>query len=320
VAGKSDLTVPMSISAGIHIGFIIILALGISFDDKPKVMQTAAASAPALKAIVIDQQKVNDRVEQLKKQKQDVAQQEKARQAELERKALEARREREREQEKIKTLEIQRKQKEQETQKANDAAKAAQAKQVLEKERADKAEVVRKQKEQEQKAAEDAAKKAAEKRKQEEAAAKKAQEERQRAEDERKRKEDAERKRKAEADNKARQEREMAEAMAAEQDSLSKTRNKQVLSEVDKYKAMIIATIQRNLVVDESMRGKSCRVFIRLAADGFVTTSQTLDGDQVVCRAAKASINKAGRLPVSPEPAVYQQLKEINLTVSPEFN
>jgi len=320
VAGKSDLTVPMSISAGIHIGFIIILALGISFDDKPKVMQTAAASVPALKAIVIDQQKVNDRVEQLKKQKQDVAQQEKARQAELERKALEARREREREQEKIKTLEIQRKQKEQETQKANDAAKAAQAKQVLEKERADKAEVVRKQKEQEQKAAEDAAKKAAEKRKQEEAAAKKAQEERQRAEDERKRKEDAERKRKAEADNKARQEREMAEAMAAEQDSLSKTRNKQVLSEVDKYKAMIIATIQRNLVVDESMRGKSCRVFIRLAADGFVTTSQTLDGDQVVCRAAKASINKAGRLPVSPEPAVYQQLKEINLTVSPEFN
>ncbi|MBB1362218.1 MULTISPECIES: cell envelope integrity protein TolA [unclassified Shewanella] len=320
MAGNSDLTVPVSISAGIHIGFIVILALGISFDDKPKQMQTAAASAPAVQAIVIDQQKVNDRVEQLKKQKQDVAQQEKARQAELERKASEARREREREQEKIKTLEIQRKQKEQETQKANDAAKAAQAKQVLEKERADKAEVVRKQKEQEQKASEDAAKKAAEKRKQEEAAAKKAQEERQRADDERKRKEDAERKRKAEADTKARQEREMAEAMAAEQDSLSKTRNKQVLSEVDKYKAMIIATIQRNLVVDESMRGKSCRVFIRLASDGFVTTSQTLDGDQVVCRAAKASINKAGRLPVSPEPAVYQQLKEINLTVSPEFN
>jgi|TARA_R110000851_G_scaffold226470_4_gene379355 colicin import membrane protein len=320
VAGKSDLTVPVSISAGIHIGFIVILALGISFDDKPKQMQTAAASAPAMQAIVIDQQKVNDRVEQLKKQKQDVANQEKVRQAELERKALEARREREREQDKIKTLEIQRKQKEQETQKANDAAKAAQAKQRLEKDRADKAEVVRKQKEQEQKVAEDAAKLASEKRKQEEAAAKKAQQERQRADDERKRKEEAERKRKAEADTKARQEREMAEAMSAEQDSLSKTRNRQVLSEVDKYKAMIIATIQRNLVVDESMRGKSCRVFIRLASDGFVTTSQTLDGDQVVCRAAKASINKAGRLPVSPEPAVYQQLKEINLTVSPEFN
>lgn len=309
MAGKSDLTLPVSISAGIHIGFIVILALGISFDDKPKQMQTAA-SAPAVRAIVIDQQKVNDRVEQLKKQKQDVDKQEKARQAELERKALEARREREREQAKIKTLEVQRKQKEQETQKANDAAKAAQAKQVLEKERADKAEVVRKQKEQEQKAAEDAAKKAAEKRKQEEAAAKKAQQERQRADDERKRK----------ADAKARQEREMAEAMAAEQDSLSKTRNKQVLSEVDKYKAMISATIQRNLVVDESMRGKSCRVFIRLASDGFVTTSQTLDGDQVVCRAAKAAINKAGRLPVSPEPAVYQELKEINLIVSPKFN
>ncbi|WP_418357096.1 MULTISPECIES: cell envelope integrity protein TolA [Shewanella] len=327
MAGNSDLTVPVSISAGIHIGAIVILALGISFDDKPKQMQTAA-SAPAVQAIVIDQQKVSDRVEQLKKQKQDALQQEKARQAELERKALEAKREREAEQEKIKALEIQRKLKEAETQKANDAAKAAQVKQQQEKERALKAEEIRKQKEKEQKAAEEAAKQAAEKRKQEEATAKKAQEERQRAEEERKRKEEAERKqreeaerkRKAEADAKARQEREMAEAMAAEQDSLSKTRNKQVLSEVDKYKAMIIATIQRNLVVDESMRGKSCRVFIRLAADGFVTTAQTLEGDQVVCRAAKVSINKAGRLPVSPEPAVYQQLKEINLTVSPEFN
>ncbi|GGP83147.1 cell envelope integrity protein TolA [Shewanella ulleungensis] len=327
MAGNSDLTVPVSISAGIHIGAIVILALGISFDDKPKPMQTAA-SAPAVQAVVIDQQKVTDRVEQLKKQKQDALQQEKARQAELERKALEARRERESEQEKIKTLEIQRKLKEVETQKANDAAKAAQVKQQQEKERALKAEEIRKQKEKEQKASEEAAKQAAEKRKQEEATAKKAQEERQRAEEERKRKEeaerkqreDADRKRKAEADAKARQEREMAEAMAAEQDSLSKTRNKQVLSEVDKYKAMIIATIQRNLVVDESMRGKSCRVFIRLAADGFVTTAQTLEGDQVVCRAAKVSINKAGRLPVSPEPAVYQQLKEINLTVSPEFN
>ncbi|GGP50430.1 protein TolA [Shewanella algicola] len=326
MSGKSDLTVPVSISAGIHIGVIVILALGISFDDKPKHMQTAA-SAPAVQAIVIDQQKVSERVEQLKKQKQDALQQEKTRQAELERKALEAKREREREQEKIKTLEIQRKQKEAETQKANDAAKAAQVKQQQEKERALKAEEVRKQKEREQKASEEAAKQAAEKRKQEEAAAKKAQEDRQRAEDERKRKEEAERKLREEAEKKrqaaetkARQEREMAEAMAAEQDSLSKTRNRQVLSEVDKYKAMIIATIQRNLVVDESMRGKSCRVFIRLAPDGFVTTAQTLEGDQVVCRAAKVSINKAGRLPVSPEPAVYQQLKEINLTVSPEFN
>ena len=201
MAGNSDLTVPVSISAGIHIGAIVILALGISFDDKPKQMQTAA-SAPAVQAIVIDQQKVSDRVEQLKKQKQDALQQEKARQAELERKALEAKREREAEQEKIKALEIQRKLKEAETQKANDAAKAAQVKQQQEKERALKAEEIRKQKEKEQKAAEEAAKQAAEKRKQEEATAKKAQEERQRAEEERKRKEEAERKQREEAERK----------------------------------------------------------------------------------------------------------------------
>lgn len=309
---ESDIKIPLAISAGVHIGAIVILALGVNFSDKPKEMP-AAQSSPAVQAVVVDQQQITQHVEKLKKQKQDAENKEKARQAELERKANEARKEREREQERIKRLETERKQKELETQKANEAAKAAQVKQQQEKERAEKAEAARKQKEQEQKAAEEAARKAEEKRKAEEAAAKK-------AEDERKRKAEEERKRKAEAEAKARQEKEMADALAAEQAALSQTRNRQVLSEVDKFTAMIRATIQRNLVVDESMRGKNCRVFIRLAPDGFVTSSQTLEGDPVVCRAAKAAIQKAGSLPVSREVDVYNKLKEINLTVSPEFN
>ena len=323
MADQSNIKIPLAISGGIHIGAIIILAIGLSFDEQPKNMPSAP-SAPAIQAVMVDQQKISQHVEKLKQQKQEAENKEKARQAELERKALEARKNRELEQQRIKNLEIERKQKEIETQKANDAAKAAQIKVQQEKERAQKAEAVRKQKEQEQKASEEAAQKAAEKRKQEEAAAKKAEEDRKRKaeEDERKRKAEAERQRKAkaEADAKARQEQEMADALADEQAALSQTRNKQVMSEVDRFRAMISATIQRNLVVDESMRGKSCRVFIRLAQDGFVTSSQTLDGDQVVCRAAKAAINKAGRLPVSTEAGVYDKLKEINLTVSPEFN
>ncbi|MCL1144276.1 cell envelope integrity protein TolA [Shewanella gaetbuli] len=312
MASQSDLKIPLAISAGVHIGAIVILALGVSFDDKPK-PTPQAASAPAIQAVVVDQQRINDHVEKLKKQKQDAENKEKARQAELERQANEARKAREQEQQRIKNLEIQRKQKELETQKANEAAKAAKIKQQQEKERAQQAEKLRKQKEQERIAAEEAAKKAAEKRRQEEAAAKK-------AEEERKRKAEEERKRKQREAEKARQEQEMADALAAEQAALSQTRNKQVLSEVGRFTAMIRATIQRNLVVDENMRGKNCRVFIRLAPDGLVISSQTLEGDQVVCRAAKAAINKAGRLPVSNEPDVYNKLKEINLLVSPEFN
>jgi colicin import membrane protein len=327
VSEKGALTKPISISAGIHIGFIVILALGISFDDEPKFMPQAP-SAPAVQAVLVDQQKVNDRAEELKQQKRDNERKEQQRLAELERKAQEARQAREQEQAKIKTLEVERQQKELETLKANEAAKLSKIKQQQEKEKAQKAETERKQIEQQRKASEDAAKKDAEKRKQDEAAAvkkaelerKQREDDRKRKEDEIKRKEDAERKRKAEADTKARQEQEMADAMADEHAALSQTRNKQVLSEVDKYKAMIAATIQRNLVVDESMRSKTCKVFIRLANDGFVTAVQTLDGDPVVCRAAKNAINKAGRLPVSQEADVYNKMREINLTVSPEFN
>jgi len=323
VADKSDVTLPLSISAGIHIGVIIILALGIDFSHKPEPMQQV--SAPAVKAVMVDQQKVANQVEKLKQEKRDAERREQERQAELERKAQEAKQAREREQAQIKQLEQERKQQEIETQKANEATKLAQVKQQQEKEKAVKAEADRKLKEQERKVAEDAAQKAAEKRKVEEAAAAKAESDRKLKEAEAKAKADAkaeaDAKAKADAEAKARaqQEQEMADALAAEQAALSQTMNKQMQSEVGKYQAMIKSTIQRNLVVDESMRGKTCTVSVRLANDGFVISSQTKGGDPNVCRAAKAAILKAGKLPVSPDPAVYNLMKEINLIVEPTF-
>ncbi|WP_345889073.1 cell envelope integrity protein TolA [Shewanella algae] len=312
MAGKSDFTVPFIISAVLHIGVIAILAMGVDFQEKTKLPTPQAQSAP-VQAVVVDQQKVDDYVQKLKQDKAAAERRERERQQELDRKANEAKKAREQEQERIRKLEVERKQKELETQKAADAAKAAKLKEQQEKEKAQKAEAERKAKEQQRKEAEEAALKAEQKRKAEEAAAKK-------AEEERKAKEEAERKRKAEEEARRRQEQELADALAAEQAALSATRNRQVMSEVDRYRAMITATIQRNLVVDESMRGKVCKVKVRLAKDGFVTNSQIIEGDPVVCRAAKAAINKAGRLPVSQEPDVYQLMKEINLQVRPEFN
>lgn len=319
MAGKSDFTVPFIISAVLHIGVIAILAMGVDFQDKPKLPTPQAQSAP-VQAVVVDQQKVDDYVQKLKQDKAAAERRERERQQELDRQANEAKKAREQEQQRIRKLEAERKQKELETRKAADAAKAAKLKEQQEKEKAQKAEAERKAKEQQRKEAEEAALKAEQKRKAEEAAAKKAEEERKRKEAERKAKEEAERKRKAEEEARRRQEQELADALAAEQAALSATRNRQVMSEVDRYRAMITATIQRNLVVDESMRGRVCKVKVRLAKDGFVTNSQIIEGDPVVCRAAKAAINKAGRLPVSQEPDVYQLMKEINLEVRPEFN
>ncbi|RYV02213.1 cell envelope integrity protein TolA [Shewanella sp. OPT22] len=312
MADKSSFSVPLIVSLVVHVGVIAALAVSVNFDEKPKALPQAA-SAPAIKAVVVNQQEVEAQIAKIRKQKADAAQQERDRQAEVKRKLDEARKAREQEQNKIKKLEQQRKQKQNEADKAAAAAKAAKLKQQQEKQKAAQAEKQRKQKEQERRVAEKAAKAAADKRKREEAAAKK-------AADERKRKEAAERKRKDDAARKAQQEKELADALAQEQASLNKTRSRQVLSEVEKYKALISQTIQRNLVIDQSMQGKSCRVNIRLAQDGFVISANVLGGDTIVCRAAKAAISKAGRLPVSPDANVYNEMKDINLKVSPEIN
>ncbi|MCL1078563.1 cell envelope integrity protein TolA [Parashewanella spongiae] len=308
---QSTLTLSIVISLVVHVGVIAALAVGVDFNEKPKALPQS--NAPIVKAIVVDQKLVAAQVEKIRKQKENAKQKEIDRQRELERKLEDARKARKKEQDKIKNLERERKRKQNEADKAAAAAKAHQIKQQKEKEKAAKAERIRKQKEKEQRSAEKAAQRAKEKRRQEEAAAKK-------AEQERKRKAEAERKRKADAAEKARQEKELAEALAAEQSVLEKTRNRQVLSEVQKYKALITQTIKRNLVVDPSMKGKTCKVNIRLAKDGFVISTKTVSGDPVVCRASKTAITKAGRLPVSADAHVYNQMKDINLEVSPEFN
>ncbi|KFZ37325.1 membrane protein TolA [Shewanella mangrovi] len=322
MSGNQNMKVPIIISAVLHLGVIGALAMNVDFSSKPTPMASAnnTPQPEALKAVAVDQSKVDDYVKKVKQDRADAARKERERQAELDRKADDARKAREQEQQRIQKLAEQRKQQEVETQKAAAAAEAARIKQQQEQDKAAKAEAARKQKEQEQKAAEEAAQKAEAKRKAEEAAAKKAEAERKaREEAERKARAEAERKRKAE-EAKRQQELEMQQALAAEQAQLSAARSRQLLSEVDKYKAMITSTIQRNLVVDDSMRGKVCKVQVRLAPDGFVTNLSILSGDPQVCRAAQSAINKAGRLPVSQEPDVYQQMKEINLEVRPEFN
>ena len=91
------------------------------------------------------------------------------------------------------------------------------------------------------------------------------------------------------------------------------------MTEVQKYQALIKQTIQRNLIVDDAMKGKSCRLNIRLASNGLVTQVKELGGNTILCRAAKAAVFKSDTLPVSKEADVYQQLREINLTVEPEL-
>lgn len=281
----------------------------------PKVMEVTLNPAlpepeKAVAAVTVDQQKVEQKIAELKKQEEAKKRAEAKRIRDLERRANDARKQREAEDRRLKKLEQQRRAKEKE--KAEAEAQAKKAREIQEKERA-KAQQAEKQKQE----AEAAAKAAAEKRKAEEEALKKAEEERKRkaAEAERKRKEaEAERKR-----QQALQEQMLQEQLAAEQAARNKVRQQQVVGEVEKYKALIMARIQQNFLKDEKMKGKECRLNIRLGFNGLVTQVKSLGGDTLVCEAAMRAVRMADTLPVSPDREVFEQLKNINLTIAPQF-
>lgn len=304
---------PLIISILLHIALVATL-VGASFlrPSTPEVIKVSLNTPSnedtpdeVVSAVAVDESEVKKRIDDMRKQEEAKKRAEEARIRELEKRAAQAKRDSAAEAERIKKLEQQRKAKEQERKRAEAEANKAREQERKEREKAKKAQL-------EKEKAEKAAKAAAEKRRKEEAAAKKAEEERKRKE--------AEAARKAEeARQKALAEQLMQEQLAAEQAARSKARRQQVMSEVDKYRALIGNRIQQNLLIDESYRGKECRLNIKLAFNGLVTSVTSLGGDKQMCDAALRAVRRVDTLPVSKDRDVYEELKNINLTVIPEF-
>lgn len=297
---KSTLILGIILSVILHVALLAFIFMG-DFNSEIKPLSTASVTKEIkpIEATVIDSAKVKKAIDKIKKQKAD----EKA----AEQKRIEnIKKRRQKEEATIKKLEKQRKIKEQEKKRADEAAKLAKIK-------AAKADKVRKQKEQEKKKAEDAAAKARSKRMKEEAAAKKA--------DELRKKQLAERKRKQkEAAEKAKQEKILAEQMAAEMATRNKARQQQMMSEIQRYAALITNVIDQNMINDRStMEGKSCKLLISLAPSGFVKQVRNVSGDAVVCEAARRAVYKAGTLPVSKDPEIFKEMSNIDVIVKPEF-
>lgn len=151
----------------------------------------------------------------------------------------------------------------------------------------------------------------------------KAEEERKRKQkiaDDKKRKEDEAKKKKA-AEEKAAQEaleQELEQQMAAEAAELAAAHRQQVLSEVDKYVALIKGRIERNWLKPESQG--SCVFRIGLAPGGLVIGVTVLSGDKQHCDSGQRAIYKAEPLPVSNDPDVFAELKAIKLTLGEDVN
>lgn len=303
-------TVPYSKALGLSIALHALLVIGLlagDFSSPPKPKPTPAKQpGEPIKAVVIDKATLDRAVNKIKQQKTDQLDAENKRIKAAENRAAEAKRRRANEEARIKKLEKQRKIKEQEKVKADAEAKSAKIK-------AEKAEAIRKQKEQEKQEAEEAAANARSKRLQEEAAAKEAEALRLKNIEERKRAEIA-------AKEKAAQDAMLAQQMADEMARRNQARTQQVMTEIERYSALITQSINQRMIKDRStMAGKSCRLTITLAPSGFVINVKIAQGDKVVCDAATIAIGKAGNLPVSKDPEVFKAMRKLAVTVIPEF-
>ncbi|PKI16818.1 cell envelope integrity protein TolA [Colwellia sp. 12G3] len=303
---KSPYVKALWLSIALHV-FLLVGLLAGDFASTPKLKPTPAKqSGDPIKAVVIDKATFERAVNKIKKQKTDQLDAEKKRLKSVEKRAVDAKNRRAKEEARIKKLEKQRMIKEQEKIKADKAAKSSNAK-------AAKAEKIRKQKEQEKQVAEKAAAEARSKRLKEEADAKKAEDLRLEKIADRKRDEIA-------AKEQAMQDAMLAEQMANEMASRNQARHQQVMTETQRYSALITQSINQRMIKDRStMDGKSCKLDITLAPSGFVIAVKIGQGDKVVCDAAKIAVGKAGNLPVSKDPEVFKEMKNLSVTVIPEF-
>jgi len=304
------------ISIGLHIVLIAGLVLG-DFTGETKPLKKLATPMKPIDAVLVDAnklQKAIDKRNKIKKQKADKKAAEKKHLQKIKKRAEDAKKRRIKEEAKIKRLEKQRKKKAQEKKRADKAAKVKAAKKA-------KADKIRKQKKQEKQKAEAAAAKARSKRiKEEKAAQAKKAAEAKKIEELKKKKLAEKKRKKLEAKERAIQDEFLAQEMAAEMATRNNARQQQLMSEVERYGALITNIINQHMINDRStMEGKSCKLKISLASSGFVTNVKTISGDAVVCEAAERAVYKANTLPVSKDPDVFNKMRNIGITVIPEF-
>jgi colicin import membrane protein len=90
---------------------------------------------------------------------------------------------------------------------------------------------------------------------------------------------------------------------------------------IDKYKALIVQAISSQWIVPSNLpQNISCELDIRVAPGGAVLDVSVArsSGNPVLDNSAVAAVNKASPLPVPTEPGVFNQFRELHLTVRPD--
>ena len=90
---------------------------------------------------------------------------------------------------------------------------------------------------------------------------------------------------------------------------------------IDQYKGQILQAIQQQWILPDSANKEQTCVFLIHLGPGGVVISVNLvrsSGDAVLDRSAKVAVFKASPLPVPQDPVVFDQFRELRLTVRPE--
>ncbi|MCG9690968.1 cell envelope integrity protein TolA [Vibrio sp. Isolate22] len=342
---------PLLISLGLHVVLFVALIWGADFT-----MSEPKPTGQMVQAVVIDPQLVRQQAQQIRQQREAASKKEQERLDKLRRESERLKKNRKAEEENIRKL---KEQQAKDAKAAREAEKrrvenekkrkAEQARLEQEKKKAAKAEADRKLKEaalvkaekerkakeaaiakaeQERVAKEKAAQEAAEKARKEKEAAERA--EKQRIAKEKEAAAAAEKARKTkEAAARAEKERKQQEAalndifagLETEATQNSSARQQFISDEAQRYGAIYTQLIQQNLLLEDSYRGRSCRVNLKLIPTGsnaILGSLSILDGDSRLCAATKRAVAQVQSYPLPKDPDIVKSLKDINLTVSPE--
>ncbi len=274
---KQSIAIPVLLALSLHLAVAALLFFNGDFFSPPEKHPALASSdkPQIVETVSVDSKKVKDLVKKIKKKK--IAERKKQR-------ALERR---------LAQLEKKRKAA---VKKSREAVKKQAKEEKLAKAAA------KKRKLQEKKAAE-----AADKRKKQEQLAQQTAE---KLKKEQQRVAAAKKKREQEALEKQIQQ-EMEQQLELEQQRLNAAREKRILTETEKYKALIVDRIYTNLVA-----GVDAVVRIKLAPGGLVIDVNCVEGDAPACKAAIVAVKKAEPLPVSKDVDVFRKLRDIRLKIN----
>ncbi|MFS1942874.1 cell envelope integrity protein TolA [Vibrio lentus] len=348
---SNNFKTPLLISIGLHVILFVALIWGADFT-----MSEPKPTGQMVQAVVIDPQLVRKQAQQIRQQREAAGKEEQERLDKLRRESERLEKNRKAEEENIRKLkekqakeakatreaekrrvekEKQRKVEEARLKTEQKKAAKAEADRKLKEAAVVKAEKERKAKEaavakaeQERVAKEKAAKEAADKARKEKEAAERA--EKQRIAKEKEAAAAAEKARKAkEAAARAEKERKQQEAalndifagLETESTQNSSAKQQFISDEAQRYGAIYTQLIQQNLLLEDSYRGRSCRVNLKLIPTGsnaILGSLSILDGDSRLCAATKRAVAQVQSYPLPKDPDIVKSLKDINLTVSPE--